>query len=76
MISLIHEYHVKVNRNNDKKKNLIILIIVKKRPKHWFGGRHVLIYHNKDRLGTGLQLIVAGHDDDEDEVHKRADNDD
>ena len=47
-----------------------------KRPKHWFGGRHVLIYHNKDRLGTGLQLIVAGHDDDEDEVHKRADNDD
>ena len=39
-------------------------------------GTHVLIYHNKDRLGTGLQLIVAGHDDDEDEVHKRADNDD
>ena len=22
-------------------------------------GTHVLIYHNKDRLGTGVQLIVA-----------------
>ena len=35
-------------------------------------GTHVLIYHNKDRLGPGVQLIVAPfykqHEDDDDDV--------
>ena len=41
--------------------------------KQCFGGRHVLIYQNKDRLGPGVQLIVAPfynhdyHDDDHDD---------
>ena len=40
--------------------------------KQCFGGRHVLIYQNKDRLGPGVQLIVApfyNHDDDGDVHH-------
>ena len=42
-------------------------------------GAHVLIYHNKDRLGTGVQLIVAPfynkHEDDDDDVGSKADGD-
>ena len=43
-------------------------------------GTHVLIYHNKDRLGTGVQLIVAPfynkhEDDDDDDVGSKDDDD-
>ena len=42
-------------------------------------GAHVLIYHNKDRLGPGVQLIVAPfykqHEDDEDDVGSKDDDD-
>ena len=41
-------------------------------------GTHVLIYHNKDRLGTGVQLIVAPfykqHEDDDDDVGSKDDD--
>ena len=49
------------HQNNDDTKD-----------KQWFGRRHVLIYHNKDRLGPSLQLIVApfyNHDHDDDDDH-------
>ena len=49
------------HQNNDDTKD-----------KQWFGRRHVLIYHNKDRLGPSEQLIVApfdNHDDDGDVHH-------
>ena len=43
-------------------------------------GTHVLIYHNKDRLGTGVQLIVAPfynkHEDDDDDDVGSKDYDD
>ena len=39
-------------------------------------GRHVLIYHNKDRLGWSVQLIVAPFytDDDDDDIDHHDDN--
>ena len=42
-------------------------------------GTHVLIYHNKDRLGPAVQLIVAPfykqHEDDDDDVGSNDDDD-
>ena len=68
-------YHnIIVNKNNDKYEehnhdN-------HHQSKQWFGGRHVLIYHNKDRLGPSVQLIVAHFHNDDDHIDHHDHHDD
>ena len=55
---------------------MIIIIKKEKTGNAGLEGRHVLIYHNKDRLGPSVQLIVAPFytDDDDDDIDHHDDD--